>query len=316
MSTNNNGQTAQTAQNGQAQQNGQQPGNAVVQVEKNIADNVLNKIKLFEETGTLNIPKKYSASNALRIGWLILQETKTGGQEKRPVLEVCTKESIANALLRMIILGLNPAKRQCSFVAYGNQLTCQREYQGTVTIAKRHGVKEVTGCAVFKGDVFEYIIDPTTGNKTVTKHDQKLENIEEGVVIAAYATKEYEDGRKVTEIMAMSQIRKAWMQGPTKGESPAHKNFPDEMAIKTVKNRLLKPDVNASDDSDLFDEGDDMPTRDVVSSNVQLQITENANKKEIGFDEAEVTDKGDGKGTVDTNTGEVTEQVQKAKAPF
>jgi recombination protein RecT len=313
MSTTNTGQPApQNTQNGQ---NGQQSGNTVI-VERTIADNVLNRVKLFEETGTINIPKNYSASNALRIGWLMLQETKTGGQEKRPVLDVCTKESIANALLRMIILGLNPAKRQCSFVAYGNQLTCQREYQGTVTIAKRHGVKDVTGCAVFKGDIFEYIIDPSTGNKTVTTHQQKLENIEEGVVVAAYATKEYEDGRKVTEVMAMSQIRKAWMQGPTKGESPAHKNFPDEMAIKTVKNRLLKPDVNSSDDSDLFDEGDDMPTRDVVSSNAQLQISESANKKEMGFDEAEVTDRAEVKEVVDTTTGEITTQEQQKKAPF
>lgn len=279
MSTENN--------NGNSNQNGQQANGALVTVEKNIADSVLNKIKLFEETGTLNIPKNYSAANALRIGWLILQETKD--MNKRPVLEVCTKESIANALLRMIILGLNPAKRQCSFIAYGNQLSCQREYQGTITIAKRHGVKNVIGCAVYKDDVFAYVIDPNTAVKTVTKHEQTIESIDTGVVKAAYAIKEYEDGSKVTEVMSMSQIKKAWMQGPTKGESPAHKNFPDEMAIKTVINRLLKPDVNSSDDGDLFGDQDDTPTRDVLSSNVQQQITDNANKKEIGFEDAVVT---------------------------
>lgn len=302
MTTQNNGTVSQT--------NGQ-----VSVQEKNIADNVMNKIKVFEETGTLQIPKNYSAPNALRIGWLILQETKTA--DKRPVLEVCTKESIANSLLRMIILGLNPAKRQCSFIAYGNQLACQREYQGTVTIAKRHGVKDVTGCAVFKGDLFEYIINPETGNKTVTKHEQKIENIETGVVVAAYATKEYEDGRKVTEVMAMSQIRKAWMQGPTKGESPAHKNFPDEMAIKTVKNRLLKPDVNSSDDSDLFGDDEDMPTRDVVSSNAQLQISENANKTELSIDETEAeVISNEAEKSVDQSTGEVKQEGKQITAPF
>lgn len=303
MTTNNANGTAPA--NGQ---NAQQQAIALVPQEKNISDSVLAKIKVFEETGTLNIPANYSAPNALRIAWLILQETKD--LNKKPVLESCTKESVANALLRMIILGLNPAKRQCSFIAYGNQLTCQREYQGTVVIAKRHGVKDVTGCAVFKDDVFEYEIDPTTGNKKVVKHVQTIDSVDTGVVKAAYATKVYEDGRTVTEIMSMSQIKKAWMQGMTRGESPAHKNFPDEMAIKTVKNRLLKPDVNSSDDADLFGHDDeDTPTRDVVSSNVQHQISEGANRKEMKMDPppppADTTDEKN----VDKETGELQEEL-------
>lgn len=263
----------------QNQNNGQPNNSVTVSLEKNISESVMNKIKVFEETGTLHIPKNYSAPNALRVAWLILQETKN--VEKKPVLDVCTKESIANALLRMIILGLNPVKRQCSFVAYGNQLSCQREYQGTVAIARRHGVVSVTGCAVFKDDEFEYTIDPVNGTKKVTKHVQTIESIDTGIVKAAYATKVYEDGKTVTEIMSMSQIKKAWEQGPTKGQSPAHRNFPDEMAIKTVKNRLLKSDVNSSDDADLEIEDDDMPARDVVTENTQYQITEHANKREI-----------------------------------
>ena len=63
---------------------------AVVIQEKSIADNVLNRVKAFEETGMINVPKDYSAPNALRAAWLILLETKT--LDKRPVLEACTKE--------------------------------------------------------------------------------------------------------------------------------------------------------------------------------------------------------------------------------
>jgi len=265
------------------------PANGVAILEKNIAENVLERIRVFEETGSINIPKNYSAANALRVGWLILQETKTS--DKRPVLDVCTKPSIANALLKMIILGLNPAKRQCSFVAYGNELTCQREYQGTVAIAKRHGVKNVSGCAVFKEDVFEFITLPKTGYHQVTKHEQSLSSIEAGIVVGAYATKEYEDGSSVTLVMAFSQIKKAWMQGAAKGDSPAHRNFPDEMAIKTVKNRLLKPDVNSSDDSDLFIDDEDIPTReDQKMADVKHRIAENGNKTSVGFAESEVVE--------------------------
>lgn len=264
-----------------AQQAAPPPAPAVL--EKNIAENVLARIKVFEETGTLNIPKNYSAPNALRAAWLILLETKD--MSKRPVLEVCTKESVANALLRMIIQGLNPVKRQCSFIAYGTQLTMQREYQGTIALAKRDaGLVKVIGNAIFKDDVFKYSIDPATGIKTITEHTQTLESME-GEVKGAYAVKEYTDGSKIAEIMSISQIRAAWRQGPTKGESPAHKNFPDQMAVKSVINRALKIDINSSDDSELLDDG--TPNGDDVKmANIKHRIGLNANKTELGITES------------------------------
>lgn len=251
-------------------------------LEKNIADTVLARIKLFEETGTLNIPKNYSAPNNLRVAWLIILETRDAS--KRPVLEVCTKESVANALLKMIIQGLNPAKHQCSFIAYGNQLTMQREYNGSIAIAKRDaGLKNIWGNAIYKDDVFKYTIDPKTGIKTIVEHEQKIENMD-GDVKGAYAVKEYNDGSLEVEIMPMSQIRAAWRQGPTKGESPAHKNFPDQMAIKTVMNRALKIDINSSDDSALLDDGSP-DGDDVKMAGVKHRIEQHANKTELGINE-------------------------------
>ena len=55
----------------------------------------------------------------------------------------------------------------------------------------------------------------------------------------------------------MAQIQKSWEQGPTKGQSPAHKNFPGEMAKKTVINRACKLLIAASDDSVLMEPGED-----------------------------------------------------------
>ncbi|MFT3704669.1 MAG: recombinase RecT [Agriterribacter sp.] len=182
--------------------------------EKSIAEHVLNRVKVFEEAGSLNLPKNYSAANAIRVAWLIILDTKD--VNKAPVLNVCTGPSIANALFKMVIQGLNPVKRQCSFIAYGNQLTCQKEYQGTIAIAKRHGVASVTGAAVFKDDVFNYI-KLEDGNDKVIKHEQTIESIDTGIVKAAYAIKEYADGKRVCKVMSMSQIKKAWMQGRYKG---------------------------------------------------------------------------------------------------
>jgi recombination protein RecT len=82
-----------------------------------------------------------------------------------------------------------------------------------------------------------------------------LENrtdIDMNKIVGAYATIQLSDGSTHVEIMNMNQIRQAWMQGATKGQSPAHKNFPDQMAIKTVISRGCKLFISSSDDSGLY----------------------------------------------------------------
>ena len=76
--------------------------------EKNISDGVLARVAELEKTGGLQIPRNYSAANAIKSAWLILQNTVD--RDKHPVLTACTKESIANALLDMVIQGLAPGK--------------------------------------------------------------------------------------------------------------------------------------------------------------------------------------------------------------
>jgi recombination protein RecT len=71
------------------------------------------------------------------------------------------------------------------------------------------------------------------------------------------------------------------MQGATKGGSPAHKNFPDQMAIKTVISRACKTFISSSDDSALFDDDD---TTDAVARASRERITSDANQEEITID--------------------------------
>ena len=102
----------------------QQPQQNLSIVQKDVVDTVLSKIKDFEEAGELKLPANYSAANALKSAWLILQETKD--RNDKPALVVCTKESVANALLDMVVQGLSPMKKQCYFIVYGSKLTLQR----------------------------------------------------------------------------------------------------------------------------------------------------------------------------------------------
>lgn len=258
----------------------QQPQQNVPVVQKDVVDSVLAKITKFEETGELKLPANYSAANALKSAWLILQETKD--RNDRPALVVCTKESIANTLLDMVVQGLSPMKKQCYFIVYGTKLTLQRSYLGTLAIAKRvGGVKTAVANCVYEGDEFIFSVDPQTGLKKIVKHQQTLETLDANKVKGAYAILATEDGRAIVEIMNISQIKQAWMQGATKGGSPAHKNFGDEMAKKTVLGRACKVLIGMSDDSALFDEPDDTEI-DTTAGQRAAQIEGAANKKHLG----------------------------------
>lgn len=262
--------------------------NAVAKQQQSIVDFTLNRIQELENTGSLQIPKDYSAPNALRAAWLLLQDTKD--LNKQPVLNSCTRDSIANALLKMVVQGLNPIKRQCSFIAYGQTLTCQREYQGSIAIAKRYGLKSIVANAVFSGDDFAFEVDIENGRKKITKHNSTFESFG-GAVKGAYSVIEMVDGTKNVEVMSMQQIQAAWNQGQSKGQSPAHKNFPDQMACKTVINRAVKTIINSSDDADLFDEDPITTTETQVTAAVKNEILNNGNgangEPALGFDEHE-----------------------------
>lgn len=221
---------------------------AIAKEEKNITDVVLNKVSTFAHTGELVIPEDYSPENALKSAWLALQTVEDRNGNK--ALNVCSQSSIANSLLDMVVQGLSPAKKQCYFIVYGKELQLSRSYMGTVAVAKRFGeVVDVKAQVVYQDDEFEYRIDPMMSSIVITTHSQKLENIDNTKIKAAYAVVTKADGTHHVELMTIEQIRKAWGQGATKGSSPAHKNFAEEMAKKTVINRACKLFINTSDDS-------------------------------------------------------------------
>lgn len=235
-------------------------------------ENVFRRVSELQAQKALVLPADYEAAGALRAAWFKILELEA---DKK-----CTKESIQNSLFRMVSEGMNIGKRQCSLIIRGgNKLTYQREYQGNVLLAKRYGdVKDVHSSAIFKDDVFVYTTDPKTGKKEIVKHETKLENIDKGV-IGAYAVVTMNDNSSYAEIMSMKQIQISWeMSG--NGLTKAHKNFPDQMAEKTVKNRILKDIINSSDDAGLM-VSDDEHDKDYVAEEVKENIRENANKGDV-----------------------------------
>lgn len=267
---------------------------AVTIQEKNITEKTLERIKTLEKTGDLTFPQNYNYGNAIKSAYLILSETKD--KSGKPVLQTCSQASIANALLDMTIQGLSPAKKQCYFVPYGNQLQMMPSYLGKVAATKRlHGVKNVVANCIFQGDEFEYKLDLETGLKKITKHEQNFENIDITKIKGAYAIVVMDNPQdNYVEIMNINQIKNAWNQGASKGNSKAHTNFTDEMVKKTVINRACKNFVNTSDDSDILIESinrtNEYREEDIienVQAEVKEEIKENANKEVLDIPFAE-----------------------------
>ncbi|MEJ4949714.1 RecT family recombinase, partial [Enterococcus faecium] len=159
------------------------------------------------------------------------------------------KTSISNALLDMVIQGLSPAKKQCYFIKYGNKVQLMRSYFGTMAVLDRvTGGADITPVVVRQGDEFEVAMDGP--NMVVKKHETKFENLD-NEIIAAYVVIKLANGKETTTVMTKKQIDHSWAKSKMKGSGP-QKEFPEEMAKRTVINRAAKTLINTSNDNDLL----------------------------------------------------------------
>jgi len=256
----------------------------------NITDRVFEKVKEYQQKGELTIPKDYDVGASVTTAWFVLLETET--KDKKPVLEECTPDSIANALMKMVVWGLNPMKKQCDFIAYGNKLRCNPEYTGNIAMAKRYaGLKEINAQVVYKGETFSTRVDPATGRRQLVEHIQNNENIGTGEISFVYSIAVMEDGSTSCEVMSMGQVINSWKQGYGYGENgtKAHRNFPDQMAMKTVYNRHTKPMIRTSSDKMLMvpdDETEDLGYAEIVKENAIEIRQANAGQKTLSMEVA------------------------------
>ncbi|MDN6423449.1 MAG: recombinase RecT [Tetragenococcus koreensis] len=217
--------------------------NNQVAQQKNLTDKVGKRISEMKDEG-LQLPLNYNYSNALKSAYFAIEKTKD--RSNKPALDVCTTESIANTLLNMVIQGLSPAKTQCYFVVYGNELQMQRSYFGTQAVLKRlEDVKDIWAEVIHEGDTFQ--IGSEKGRTIVKEFEPKFENMDNDI-IGAYAVVEKEDGENVYTVMTQKEIQTSWNQSRSGGG--VQKKFPQEMAKRTVINRAAKTFINTSNDDD------------------------------------------------------------------
>lgn len=233
----------------------------------------------------LSFPADYNPTNALMGAYLIMKETTD--KNGKCILESCSQASLATALMDMATLGLNANKKQGYFIAYGGKCQFQKSYFGNITLARRNGLKTINAEIIYDGDTFKYHIE--NGMKVIDVHEQDFMNIDNDKIKGAYAVAIMDDGTTKVEVMNINQLKKAWNQrtgGLKEDASSTHTKFRDQMAKKTVINRLCKMIGNTSTDgniSEISDRLDEVADVDMVAEDVAYEIESNANA--VDFEE-------------------------------
>lgn len=256
-------------------------------VAKDFTEGMVVKIKQKERFG-LTFPKDYNYTNEFMSAMLILQDTVD--MNKKPVLQSCTRASIENALIDMVTDGLSMRKKQCYPVAYAGKLSCQPSVYGATCVARRYGLADINAEVVYEGDKFRYTI--TNGKKTIVEHTQEIDNIDNDKIKGAYAVAVMKDGTVKTEVMTIKQIKTAWKQGFGYKENGngVHQKFTDQMAMKTVKNRLLKSINNTHSGFGEEDDYEEIGHDEMLEQDVVYDIEQNANSEPFAVAESEASD--------------------------
>lgn len=274
-------------------------------LKKETVDVVASRVREFQEAGEINFPSGYSPENAMKSAWLILQDTKD--KNGAPAITACSKNSIANALLDMVVQGLNPVKKQGYFIPYGKSLTFQRSYFGTMAVTKRvTNAKSIDAAIIYDGDDVDY--EMSRGRVTNLTHKQKFGNQDEKIV-GAYCTIIQEDDSEYIELMTIAEIEKSWGQSKMNPNSATstHKKFPQEMAKRTVINRACKKFLNSSDDSSIIAQTFNKQDHTIAEAQASDEIESNANTEYIDIEPKEID--------VDEETGEIKEESKTTPEP-
>lgn len=250
--------------------NANKPVMTLKQVETSLVGDIKHKM----EEGLINFPKGYDAPKAVVNAINMIKQD--------PKASACTPESIGQSVRNMVYMGLDMSNKQCYPIPYNNKLSIDPSYFGSVTMVKRiKGVKDVVATVIFQDDEFEYEYDKY-GSIIITSHKPKLENRDNDIV-GAYATiildKEIFGREMHVEVMTQKEIKTAWGQGATKGGSPAHKNFAQEMSKKTVLQRASKMFIRTLTDSTYVEMFNAMDEED--NKRLEAEYTENVREEAL-----------------------------------
>ena len=272
------------------------------------ADLVINQFGDLIAKGQLEFPKNYNYVSAVKYAALVISQTKS--------LCECTKSSIAQALSDMALQGLDISKKHGYFIKYANELKFFRSYLGDVAAIMQSGfVKAIKALVVYEGDTFETGI---VNEEVVLCHQTSFAN-KNNPIIGAYAVAILPEGAKIYCIMTKKEIDKSWAKS-TNANNTTQRDFPQEMAKRTVIRRLVKmlftflnPNTNFADslvgafnrttENEFLENNENVPAKKNVKTNIEVpNIIDNEEYIDEDTEEEQAQEE------IVNNNGEITEE--------
>ena len=236
-------------------------------------------------------PEDYSVENAVKSAYLQIYE--------KGYFQECSQSSIMNAVMDMVVQGLNVSKDQGYFIKYGKVLKFHRSYMGSVAVTKRFDsrVENVYSEVIYEGDKVDYDIEK--GMKRNIKHKQSFDNINKDNILGCYVIALDKDGNEIeSDLMSWPEILKSWERSQKTNDQTKpvingkinpnsdHGKHPARFCRRTLINRLCKNLISATDDKELLKAVRKTDENAPIIEVIQDEIDENANKKLIDFQEA------------------------------
>lgn len=185
----------------------------------------------------------------------------------RPAIEVATPTSIREVALRVITEDIDLSKKQANIIAYGNDITLQKQFYGNVALAKQQYGNHIEFYSqlVYPGDDFEIIKNglgygrdefrhTTTPDNLVVKSKDGYKSQATPIFVYTYVVDLITDKVIATNVFSYERCYNSWTQS---GIKPTHKKFPGEMMIKTNESYIatrLYNKSNTDNDNPLQDE--------------------------------------------------------------
>lgn len=153
-------------------------------------------------------------------------------------LAQCSPASIAESLRMAALVGLVPGEGKCYLIPYGGQCTLSVGVWGIVELMRRSGqVADVNTGVVHEGDGYRVIFE---GPERGVYHEQASFG-DRGPVVGYYATVRLKDAdAPLIETMSVEDVERVRQSSSKAPNSPAWKNYFDEMGRKVVLRRLSK----------------------------------------------------------------------------
>lgn len=106
---------------------------------KRVINQAISQYTEMIENKVFDLPENYSYKNAIQqTRYLLTKPAESGKNQGKAIVDFCTPQSILQSVMEIAQKGLNPDKKQCYFIPYGNTCTLSVSYQGNVALAKRN----------------------------------------------------------------------------------------------------------------------------------------------------------------------------------